>query len=160
MDSRTADLYDKHGAKLQVLDPILRHYGGRRRFCGRVATLKVHEDNKLVRSALEKEGGGRVLVIDGGGSLRSALVGGNLAKLAADNGWAGIIVYGCIRDSAEIADIPIGVLALATNPVKPAKNGFGEIDVPVRFAGATIAPGMYVYADEDGAVVSLEELDR
>ncbi|HEX7043547.1 MAG TPA: ribonuclease E activity regulator RraA [Burkholderiales bacterium] len=159
MDAKTADLYDQHGTKLQVLEPILRHYGGRRRFAGRIATLKVHEDNKLVRSILEGEGGGRVLVIDGGGSLRSALVGGNLAKLAAENRWAGIIVYGCIRDSVEIADIPVGVLALATNPVKPAKNGFGEANVTVRFGGVTFTPGAWVYADEDGVVVAAEKLD-
>lgn len=158
MTLKTADLYDEHGAKLRVLDPIFRHYGGKRAFGGRIATVKVHEDNKLVRSALETDGAGQVLVIDGGGSLRSALVGGNIAKLAADNHWEGLIVYGCIRDSVEVADAAVGVLALATNPVKPAKNGFGETNVAVRFAGVTIAPGEYVYVDEDGAVVSAQKL--
>lgn len=158
MTLKTADLYDEHGAKLRVLDPIFRHYGGKRAFAGRIVTVKVHEDNKLVRGALEKDGAGQVLVIDGGGSLRSALVGGNIAKLAADNQWEGIVVNGCIRDSVEVAATAVGVLALATNPVKPGKHGFGEVNVPVRFGGVTFAPGEYVYVDEDGAVVSSEKL--
>lgn len=158
MSIKTADLYDEHGAKVQVLEPMLRSYGGKPAFSGRIATVKVHEDNKLVRSALEKNGAGQVLVIDGGGSLRSALVGGNIAKLAADNKWEGLIVYGCIRDSVEVAETPLGVLALATNPVKPGKNGFGEVDVVVRFGGVTFKPGEYVYADQDGVVVAPSKL--
>lgn len=154
MSIKTADLYDEHGADLQVLEPMLRSYGGKPAFSGRITTLKVHEDNKLVRAALEKNGAGQVLVIDGGGSLRTALVGGNIAKLAADNEWEGLIVYGCIRDSLEIIQTRVGVLALAANPVKPGKNGFGEVDVVVRFGGVTFKPGEYVYADEDGVVVA------
>lgn len=159
MLERTADLYDQYGDQLQVVEPLLRHYGGKRIFAGRIATLKVHEDNKLVREMLEQGGTGQVLVVDGGGSLRTALVGGNIAKLAAENRWHGIIVYGCIRDAVEIVEIPIGVLAVATNPVKPKKNGFGERNIPVRFGGVTFRPGEYVYADEDGVVVASRQLD-
>lgn len=157
MSIKTADLYDKYENELQVAEPIFRHFGGKSAFAGQIATLKVHEDNKLVRSELEKNGTGKVLVIDGGGSLRTALVGGNIGKLAAENHWEGLIVYGCIRDSLEIAEAPIGVLALATNPVKPKKNGFGEIGIPLRFAGVVFRPGEYVYADEDGVVISKEK---
>ncbi|HEX9811080.1 MAG TPA: ribonuclease E activity regulator RraA [Burkholderiales bacterium] len=156
---KTADLCDRHGDQLQVVDPIFHSYGGRPAFAGRIATVKVHEDNKLVRAELEKDGSGQVLVIDGGGSLRAALVGGNIAKLAADNRWSGIIVYGCIRDAIEVAEAPIGVLALAACPVKPKKNGFGEVGVAVHFGGVTFKPGGYVYADEDGVVVAPGKLN-
>lgn len=157
--TKTADLCDGHREQLQVLDPVFRHYGARREFAGRIVTVKVHEDNALVRTALGRNGAGQVLVIDGGGSLRSALVGGQVAQLAADQGWEGLLVYGCIRDSLEIAQIPLGVLALATCPVPPKKHGFGETEVPVRFAGAVFRPGAYLYADEDGIAVAAAKLD-
>jgi regulator of ribonuclease activity A len=159
MATRTADLCDQYRDRLQVLDPIFRSYGGRRDFSGRIVTVNVHEDNVLVRAALEKNGAGQVLVIDGGGSLRSALVGGNVAKLAADNQWSGMLIYGCIRDATEVAALDIGVLALATCPVKPKKNGFGETGIAAHFAGAKLSPGDYVYVDEDGVVVASEKLD-
>ena len=159
MTVKTADLYDQHADQVQVVEPMFRSYGGQRAFAGRVVTVKVHEDNKLVRSELEKDGSGQVLVIDGGGSLRSALVGGNIAKLASDNRWAGVIVYGCIRDVIEVAGTPTGMLALATCPVKPKKNGFGEVGIAVRFGGVTFKPGGYVYVDEDGVVVAPSKLD-
>ena len=154
----TADLYDEYEERLRVLAPMFRDYGGRSAFCGPVTTLKVHEDNSLVRSALEETGAGRVLVVDGGGSTRCALVGDNLALLGSQNGWAGIRVYGCIRDAAPIREIDIGLKALATNPRKSIKKGEGERDVNVRFAEVTIAPGDYLYADEDGVVVSERQL--
>ncbi|MEQ8233815.1 MAG: ribonuclease E activity regulator RraA [Gammaproteobacteria bacterium] len=154
----TADLYDEHGEALRVLAPIFRDYGGRRSFEGPVVTLKVHEDNSLVRSTLEEAGDGRVLVVDGGGSLRCALVGDNLAEIGVNNGWAGIIVYGCIRDAEPIAALAIGVKALATNPRKSVKKGVGERDVEVRFAEALIRPGEYLYADADGVVVADRKL--
>jgi regulator of ribonuclease activity A len=154
----TADLYDEYEERLRVLAPMFRDYGGRSAFCGPVTTLKVHEDNSLVRSALEETGAGRVLVVDGGGSTRCALVGDNLALLGSQNGWAGILVYGCIRDAAPIREIDIGLKALATNPRKSIKKGEGERDVNVRFAEVTIAPGDYLYADEDGVVVSERQL--
>lgn len=150
----TADLYDAHGEKLRVLAPIFRDFGGNKSFEGPVSTVKVHEDNSLVRTALEEAGVGRVLVVDGGGSLCCALVGDNLALLGQKNGWAGIVVYGCIRDVAPIRVIPIGVKALASNPRKSAKKGEGERDIAVRFAEVQIAPSDYLYADEDGIVVA------
>lgn len=154
----TADLYDAYGESLRVLAPLFRDFGGVRAFAGPVSTVKVHEDNSLVRDALEEPGEGRVLVVDGGGSLRCALVGDNLAQLGHDRGWAGIVVYGCIRDAGPIAGIPIGVKALATNPRKSVKKGAGERDVTVRFAEALIAPGDFLYADDDGIVVAEHSL--
>ena len=114
----TADLFDSHGEELQVGSPIFRDYGGRRIFCGAIATVKVFEDNTLVRGLLQQPGEGRVLVVDGGGSLRCALVGDQLAQMAIDNGWSGLVVYGCIRDAAVIAKLDIGLKALNTNPAQ------------------------------------------
>jgi len=155
----TADLYDAHGETLRVLAPIFRDFGGKRTFEGPVVTLKVHEDNSLVRSTLEEPGEGRVLVVDGGGSLRCALVGDNLAEIGLDNGWAGIVVYGCIRDAEPIGALAIGVKAIATNPRKSVKKGVGERDVELRFGEVTIKPGEYLYADADGVVVADGRLD-
>lgn len=154
----TADLYDTHGEALRVLAPMFRDFGGLQTFAGPVATLKVYEDNSLVRAALEEPGQGRVLVVDGGGSLRCALVGDNLAALGHKNGWAGIVVYGCIRDAVPIGAIAIGVKAIATNPRKSVKKGEGERDVTLRFADVMIAPGDYLYADVDGVVVADKKL--
>jgi regulator of ribonuclease activity A len=155
----TADLYDEFGEQLRVASPVFGDFGGRDAFGGPIATVKVFEDNSLVRSALEEAGAGRVLVIDGGGSLRCALVGDLLAKLALDNGWAGIVVHGCVRDSVAIARLDIGVKALATNPRKSVKRGEGQRDVPVHFAEVDFMPGEYVYADLDGLVISERALD-
>ena len=154
MSFATADLYDEHGGDLQVVHPMFRHYGAVRKFHGPVVTLKVHEDNTLVRAALEEPGDGRVLVIDGGGSLRCALVGDMLAELGIKNGWAGIIVYGCIRDSAVIGQMDIGIKALNTNPKKSVKKGVGDRDILIRFGEVAFETGDHVYADEDGIVVS------
>ena len=154
----TADLDDTHGEALRVLAPMFRDFGGLQTFAGPVATLKVYEDNSLVRAALEEPGQGRVLVVDGGGSLRCALVGDNLAALGHKNGWAGIVVYGCIRDAVPIGAIAIGVKAIATNPRKSVKKGEGERDVTLRFADVMIAPGDYLYADVDGVVVADKKL--
>lgn len=155
----TADLYDAHGDDLQVALPLFRDYGGRSDFHGPVVTLKLHEDNSLVRETLGEPGEGRVLVVDGGGSLRCALLGDNLARMAASNGWSGLVIHGCIRDSVEIAKLPVGVKALATNPTKSLKRGEGQRDVMVRFADVSFMPGSYLYADADGIVVALEPLD-
>jgi len=149
----TADICDLDLDHFEVAEPILRHFGGRLCFHGTVSTIKVHDDNVLVREALEQEGHGRVLVVDGGGSTRRALLGGRLAGMAAGNGWAGVIVNGTIRDSAEIAGIDLGVMALATCPKKSRKNRDGQTGVSVSFAGITIRDGQYVYADEDGVVL-------
>ena len=151
---RTTDLCDEHGDALRVLEPLYRDYGKSRAFHGRVRTLRVFEDNALVRAALETAGNGDVLVIDGGGSMRVALVGGNLGKLAEQNGWAGIVVHGAVRDASELVGCDVGVKALGTIPRKGAKAGSGERDVAVTFAGVTIAPGDWLYADDDGIVVS------
>lgn len=159
MSFTTPDLYDAHENDVQVAEPLFRNYGGAARFSGSIATLKLHEDNSLVRTALETPGNGRVLVIDGGGSLRCALVGDQLAVLAAKNGWAGIVVNGCIRDSVEIGRMDIGIKALNTNPRKSVKKGAGDRDVPVTFAGVTFRPGEFVYADEDGLLVCARRLD-
>lgn len=158
MKFATADLYDEHMDKVQVALPGFRDYGGKKRFSGPVVTLKVHEDNTLVRKLLEQPGDGRVLVVDGGASLRCALLGDNLAQLGKDNGWEGIVVYGCIRDSAVIAGIDIGVKALNTMPVKSEKRGEGRADAILRFSGLVLRPGMYLYADEDGMLASDEAL--
>jgi regulator of ribonuclease activity A len=158
MSKPTADLYDEHGESLRVAAPIFRDYGGKSSFEGSVSTLKVHEDNFLVRVALEEAGDGRVLVVDGGGSLRCALVGDNLAALGVENNWEGIVVYGCIRDAALISNIEIGVKALATNPRKSIKQGAGERDIAVRFAEVVISPGDYLYADLDGIVLAGDRL--
>lgn len=154
----TADLYDAHESDVQVALPGFRDYGGRKRFYGPVSTAKVFEDNSVVRSALEETGAGRVLVVDGGESMRCALAGDRLAQIARDNGWSGIVVSGCIRDAAVITGIDIGLKALGTNPRKSVKQNSGERDVQVRFSGITINPGDYVYADEDGILVSAGSL--
>ena len=132
--------------------------GGAPAFGGPIATVQVLEDNVLVRQALEEPGRGRVLVIDGGGSLRCALLGDMLATLARDHGWAGIIVNGCVRDAEAIGALAVGVMALATHPRKSAKLGQGVRDVPVTFAGVTFRPGQVVYADRDGIVVAARPL--
>lgn len=155
MPFQTADLYDAHEGKVKVAEPIFRAYGGKGRFYGEIVTVKCHEDNSLVGNTLkEKNGKGKVLVVDGGGSLRCALVGDQLAEKAIGNEWEGIIVFGCIRDSGMINDMNIGVRALNTNPVKSVKRGAGQFNEKVSFAGVTFRPGAYVYVDEDGILVS------
>ncbi len=158
MSFMTADLYDHHGENLQVAEPVLRDFGGKANFHGPIATVKVFEDNTLVRQSLEQAGDGRVLVIDGGGSLRCALVGDQIAALALNSDWSGLVIYGCIRDSVEIGGLEIGVKALNTNPAKSVKRGEGQTDISVRFAGVDFVPGHYLYADCDGIVVSQTEL--
>lgn len=159
-DFATCDLCDAHVETsddgFRVLPPVFASYGGRARFAGPVATVKCHEDNSLVRAALAEPGAGRVLVVDGGGSLRRALVGGKLAELGAGNGWAGIVVDGCVRDAAELAASDIGIRALALMPLPTAKRGEGRRDVPVQLQGVRVRPGDWLYADADGIVV----LDR
>lgn len=154
MDFLTTDLCDANEGKVRVVAPMFRSYGGRKAFCGPIATLKLFEDNGLVRKALEQPGNGRVLVIDGGGSLRCALVGDQLAALGVKNGWNGIVVYGCIRDSRAIGGMNIGVFALDTHPQKTVKKNQGDADVPICFGGVEFKPGEWLYADEDGVIVS------
>ena len=156
----TTDISDDLGDDAQVADPVFRDFGGRAIFDGPISTVKCHEDNSLVRQALEEPGNGRVLVVDGGASMRCALFGDMLATLAEDNDWTALVVNGCIRDSAEISTIDIGVKALATHPRKSVKRGVGERDVAVHFAGITFHPGEYLYADEDGIVVTEKPVPR
>jgi regulator of ribonuclease activity A len=158
----TSDLCDRlrddTSGRLRVLPPVYRDFGARRRFHGRIATVKCFEDNTLVKAAVEAPGEGRVLVVDGGGSLRRALVGGNLGAAAVKNGWAGIVVDGAVRDSVELAACDIGIRALATMPLPTAKRNEGQRDVPVLLHGVWLRPGEWLYADEDGIVVAAEAL--
>jgi regulator of ribonuclease activity A len=154
MSFKTADLCDAHSDKLQIAEPGFRSFGGHSRFHGEIVTVKLFEDNSLVRETLGLPGHGKVLVVDGGGSRRCALLGDMLAASAVENHWSGILVNGCIRDSADIADMSLGVMALDTHPLKSVKKGIGEMNVPVRFAGVTFRPGEYLYADEDGVILS------
>lgn len=155
----TCDLCDAHEVKLAdgslaILPPVFKAFGQRKRFAGPARTLKVFEDNVLVRAALETPGEGSVLVVDGGGSLRCALVGGNLGLLAQNNGWAGIIVNGCVRDSEELNQCDVGIRALATHPRRSVRKGLGEKDLLVDIAGVTVRPGDWVYADADGILIA------
>ena len=154
MTFTTADLYDEHEGKVQVATALLKSFGQKTHFFGPISTVGCFEDNSLVRAALEEKGEGRVLVVDGGGSIRCALVGDNLAKTGIRNGWEGMIVYGCIRDSAVIASLNIGIKALGANPKRSVKKGAGVRDAIVNFADATFTPGHYIYADEDGILLS------
>uniref|UniRef100_A0A0C9QLP2 4-hydroxy-4-methyl-2-oxoglutarate aldolase n=1 Tax=Wollemia nobilis TaxID=56998 RepID=A0A0C9QLP2_9CONI len=159
----TTDLCDTYGehvkeGQLRVLQPVFQSYGSRRAFSGAIATVKVFEDNVLVRATLEEEGHGRVLVVDGGGSLRCALMGGNLAALAQSNGWSGVVVNGCVRDVDEINRCDIGVRALAAHPLKSNKKGVGEKNGIVYVAGARIVAGEWCCADADGVIVAPTEL--
>ncbi len=159
----TTDLCDANEARLadgslRVLAPVFRAFGKQEAFAGPAATLKVFEDNSLVRATLETPGQGRVLVIDGGGSLRCALVGGNLGLLAEKNGWVGIVVNGCVRDTAELNVCDIGLRALAVHPQKSQKRDSGEFEVAVQMPGAVVRPGNWIYADADGVLVADDKL--
>lgn len=143
---------------VQIAEPVFRDFGGRLRFSGRAATIKCFENNPLVRAALEEPGEGRVLVVDGGGSRRCALLGDNIAAMGQKNGWSGIIINGCVRDTADLRTFDLGVKALAAYPLKSSKRDPGQRDVSVSFAGVTFRPGSWVYADGDGVVVSDAEL--
>jgi regulator of ribonuclease activity A len=160
----TTDLCDAHeerliAGELRVLHPAFRAFGKRARFAGAVATVRCFEDNSMVRAVLETPGNGRVLVVDGGGSLRCALLGGNLAKLACDNGWVGVVVNGCVRDVAEINGHDVGVRALATHPRRSDRRGSGARDQVVEIAGVRVAPGDWCYADDDGILISDDRLE-
>lgn len=149
----TADLVDEIGAEVRSCDLQLRDIGGRREFHGVISTVRCHQDNALLKSVLSEDNPGGVLVIDGGGSLHTALVGDVIAGLGRDHGWAGVIVHGAVRDSKLIGEMDFGCKALGTNPRKSTKTGAGERDVPVRFGGVEFVPGEHVWADSDGIVV-------
>ena len=148
------DLCDDYIDQLTLLDPVFRDFGGRRRFSGPVSTVKCFEDNSRVKEALGEPGQGRVLVVDGGGSHRCALLGDMLAGMGADNGWAGIVVYGCVRDVEITAGIDLGIRALAPYPVKSNKRNEGQRDIPVQYPGGVVEPGQHLYADENGIVIA------
>jgi regulator of ribonuclease activity A len=160
-DFSTCDLCDTHkasllasgGAGLRVLPPVFRDFGGRAKFAGTVTTVKCFEDNTSVKAAVESPGLGRVLVVDGGGSLRRALLGGNLAAAAAKNGWAGVVIDGCIRDVAELAASAVGIRALAAVPLPTDRRNEGLRDVAVQIQGVWVRPGDRLYADADGIAV-------
>ena len=156
------DLCDTHrndsSGQFRVLPPVFRNFASVKAFSGPVRTVRCFEDNTLVKAALDAPGEGRVLVVDGGASLRRALVGGNLGAAAARNGWAGVVVNGCVRDVAELAPLALGILALASMPMPPDKRGEGQSDVPVLVQGVWVRPGDWLYADADGVVVSAHAL--
>lgn len=155
MSFQTADLYDAYEGKVSIAYPLFQSFGLKKRFHGSIVTIKCHEDNTLVGDTLRKENGkGKVLVIDGGGSLRCALVGDLIAEAAIKNEWEGMIVFGCIRDSAPINQMNIGIKALNTNPTKTVKRNTGLLNETVNFANVTFVPGEFVYSDEDGILLS------
>ena len=154
----TPDLCDQYPELVRVVEPMLSNFGGREQFCGQITTIKCFEDNSLVKQLVGTSGEGRVIVVDAGGSLRRACLGDMLAEQAASNGWAGLIIYGCIRDVDQIRAIDIGVQALGVHPMKTDKKGVGELNIPVTFGGVTFAPKDYVYADNNGIILSAEPL--
>lgn len=161
-DFSTCDWCDAHraerGGAFRVLPPVFRHYGGCERFAGPVWTVQCHEDNTPVKAAVEAPGAGRVLVVDAGASLRRAVLGGNLAQAAARNGWAGVVVDGCVRDVAELRASPLGICALAHTPMPTERRHPGASGIPVQIQGVWIRPGEWLYADADGIVISPEAL--
>ena len=150
----TPDLCDDTPDLVRVLEPMMVNFGGRESFGGEIVTVKCHEDNSLVKENAGKPGHGKVMVVDGGGSLRRALLGDMIAENAVANGWEGLIIYGCIRDVDAIAGLELGVQALASIPLKTDKRGIGDLNVPVTFGGVIFTPGEYVYADNNGVIVS------
>jgi regulator of ribonuclease activity A len=159
----TTDLCDAHEAlfdsgELQVLQPGFVACGARPRFCGPARTIKLFEDNSLLAAAVKEPGHGQVLVVDAGASTRCAVLGGNLARNAADNGWAGVVIYGCVRDLDEIDACGIGVRALAVTPRRSVKRGEGQRDLIVSAFGARVKPGDWIYADRDGVLVCARRL--
>ena len=156
----TCDLCDQFPNEVRPLEPIFKDFGGTQSFFGPVRTVKCFEDNSKVKALVSTSGTGHVLIVDGGGSLRRSLLGGNLAAKACENGWSGVIVYGSVRDALELKATRLGVKALGLIPVKTEKKDIGEIDVPVTFAGHTITPGDYIYADIDGIIAASRALHQ
>lgn len=159
MSYRTADLVDQYGDLLQVCEAPLKSYGKRRDFHGPVSTVKCYEDNALIRKVLSTPGETGVLVVDGGGSLRTALMGDMIAQLACDNGWAGIVIWGAVRDVRTLATLDIGIMAGGSNPRKSTKTGVGEIGVPLEFGAVIFQPGMWLSCDEDGIVIGSHDFN-
>ncbi|WP_433149046.1 ribonuclease E activity regulator RraA [Actinomadura nitritigenes] len=158
MDFATADLIDDFGDELRSCETQFRQYGGRTVFAGPVSTVRCHRDNGLVKRVLNTPGEGRVLVVDGAGSLASALMGDMIAASAVANGWAGVVINGAVRDVVALRGLDLGVKALGSNPRKSAKDGAGEVDAPVAFGGVEFSAGDWLYSDEDGIVVAARQL--
>lgn len=158
MEFVTCDLCDDHPDDVRVCEPLFAQFGGCNAFGGEIVTVKCHEDNSRVKELLATPGQGKVLVVDGGGSLRCALMGDMIGESAVTHGWAGVIIYGCVRDVDALAELELGVQALACIPLKSVRKGVGETNVPVTFGGITFAPGEYVYADNNGVIVSAKKL--
>jgi regulator of ribonuclease activity A len=154
----TADLVDAHSDVVKSCEIQFRQYGGRKRFHGPIRTVKSLEDNALIKQTLSTAGDGAVLVIDGSASLRSALVGDVIAALGQKNGWAGLVIWGAVRDSLALGGLDIGIKALGSNPWRSSKKGTGQVDVPVTFGGVEFRPGNWLYSDEDGILVSDRKL--
>ena len=154
----TCDLADTHGDDARVLPLTLRHYGGSRRFTGPVTTVKCFEDNSRVKDLVETPGDGRVLVVDAGGSTRYALLGDNLAGTAQQNGWAGIVIHGCVRDTAALASLPLGIMAVGSTPRRSLKNGEGQIGIPIEIGPVHCVSGDVLFADDDGAILIADSL--
>jgi len=155
MDFRpTADLVDDIGPDVRSCDVQFRQFGGRTQFAGPISTVRCFQDNALLKSVLSEPGEGRVLVVDGGGSLHTALVGDVIAELARHSGWAGLIVNGAVRDAATLRDLDLGIKALGTNPRKSTKTGAGDRDVVLDIGGVAFAPGEFAFSDDDGIVVT------
>lgn len=159
MEDLLPELCDQFPDLVQVVEPMFGNFGGKERFGGEIVTLKAFEDNSLVREQVALPGQGKVLVVDGGGSMRKAMLGDMLAEKATVNGWEGIIIYGCIRDVNAIGDLNIGVQALGAHPMKTDKKGLGELNVDLTFGGVTFRSGEYVYADNNGVLVSPSKLE-
>lgn len=158
MNISTPDLCDDHPDSVRVLEPIFKNYGGKTSFGGEVVTIKCFEDNSRVKESAATPGKGKVMVVDGGGSLKKALLGDLIAEDALNNGWEGFIIYGCIRDAGPIMNMQIGVKALNSIPLKTQRKGVGEKDIEISFAGVTFKPGEYIYSDTTGIIVSSEPL--
>ena len=158
MDILTPDLCDAYPDQVNVLEPMLFNFGGHNAFSGKIVTVKCFEDNSRVKEAAGKAGKGKVMVVDGGGSMRRSLLGDMIAENAVKNGWEGFVIYGCIRDVDAIGALKLGVQAMAAMPLKTDKRGIGDLNIPVTFGGVTFNPGEYVYADNNGVIVSATPL--
>ncbi len=159
MEYNTSALCDIYLDQVDVVEPMFSNFGGCASFAGQITTVKCFEDNGLIRETLEQDGVGRVLLVDGGGSLRRALIDAELAALAEENEWEGIVVYGCVREVDELEDMSIGIQAMASIPVGANNQGIGEVDLPVNFGGVTFLPEDYIYADNTGVILSQEPLN-
>jgi len=158
MNFVTPDLCDENPELVRVVEPMFNNYGGRRAFYGEIVTVKCHEDNSVLKAQASTPGHGKVMVVDGGGSLRCALLGDLIAEKAVENGWQGLIIYGCIRDVDAIGQLDLGVQALRTVPIKSVRKDRGDLNIAITFGGVNFLPGEYVYADNNGIIVSAKAL--